>query len=168
VVSAQVAIDPGCTRGHPDNPQVSRGLMTQDPGAINAIGKGARVHQQADQSVELLLEALQVPAKGVARLRRQIAGHSAQRDGPPQQPRAEQLVLQPDEAFAECLCPTGRDGKRDVCCECTDVCRVVVEALQFQQHHPERTCARRYRDFRQTFDGVRVRERVANRGVSGD
>jgi hypothetical protein len=142
--------------------------MAENAGAIDAIGEGAGVHKQSDQFVEPLLELVQVRAKRVARLRRQIARHSAQRDGPPQQSRAEQLVLQPDETFTQCLRPTGRHRERDVCRHCTDVCRVVVEALQLQQHHAKRTCARGDRDLRQTFDRVSVRERVAYCSVSGN
>ena len=79
MVPAQVAIHAGRTSGHPDNPQISRGLLTENAGAINAIREGAGVHQQADQLVELLLEPMQVRAKRIARLA--AAGRASRRQG---------------------------------------------------------------------------------------
>ena len=112
MIPAQVAIHAGRTSGHPDNPQISRGLLRENAGAIDAVGERAGIDQQADQIVELLLESMQVRAKRIARLRRQVALHAAKGDGPPQQSRAEQSVLQPDETFAQCLRATRRHGER--------------------------------------------------------
>ena len=47
MVPAQVGIDARRTSGHADNPQISRRLLTEDAGAVNAIREGAGVDQQA-------------------------------------------------------------------------------------------------------------------------
>ena len=47
MVPAQVAVHAGRARGHPDNPEISRGLLTENAGAVDAIGERAGVDQQA-------------------------------------------------------------------------------------------------------------------------
>ena len=90
------------------------------------------------------------------------------RDRAPQQPRPEQLVLQPDETLAQRLRPAGRDGERDVGRQRADIGDVVVDALELQQHHPQRAGAGGTVDAGETLDGVRVGQRVTDRRVAGD
>ena len=56
VVSPEVSIHSRCTRGHPDDPEIARGLVREDSGSVHAVGERAGVDEQRDEVVEFLFE----------------------------------------------------------------------------------------------------------------
>ncbi len=115
-----------------------------------------------------LLERQQVPAQRPRRLRRRSHLTPPNAIVPRKQARAEEPLVQTDQPLALRLRAAGRDRERHVGRERADIGDVVVEALQLEQHDPQRRRARRHLDAGQPLDRVAVGERVTDRRVAGN
>ena len=162
----------------PDNPEIAGGLLRQDARAVDAVGERARVDQQRDQIVEFLFEAVEVLRAGASSScgdRSRLTPPSA--IGASHQPRAEQPILQPDETLRAAPVRGWRHGERDVGGQRADVGRVVVDALELEQHDaaararaaaPRRRRDARSRARRPARDRPPCRRRSIRRGTARD
>ena len=134
LVTPEVEVDPGCPRHHPDHAQVARGLGGQDARAVDPVREGAGVDEQLDERVELASEALEVLAQLPPPAQGQLALHASDGDRAAHQPRAEEALLQGDQALPQDLRPARGDAEGHVGGDGADVGDVVVDALQLEEH----------------------------------
>ena len=160
---------PDARAAMPTMPEIARGLVAQDAGAVDAIGERPCVDQQRDQTRRTAARSV---ADGAQSVLRPAGGRS--RVTPPSAivPRSSRVPnsrsCRPHEPFAQGLRTARRHGERHVRREGADVRDVVVDALQLEQHHAQRVRAGRHLDAGEPFDRVRVGERVADGRVPGD